>query len=95
MYIGMKAWTSSPKWTFYTGSCNPLNADIAAEGASNFEFEILYTVPSHPWAKWAETHEHFVRNVVFDPMYYNDRVGQIRWAPARGQYESEMRNKLS
>ena len=94
MYIGLKAFHTKPVWTGYTGSSRPLNEDIEEYGKDDFSFEMLYTAPSGPWAKWAETHEHFIRNVVYSPEYYNDRAGLIRWAPAKSGFE-EMKNKLN
>ena len=93
-YIGLKAFHTKPVWTAYTGSSTTLNADIKELGKDAFKFEMLYTCPSFPWAKWAETHEHFKRNVVFSDEYYNDRAGIIRWAPSKSGY-AEMESRLN
>ena len=79
---GMKRRTvvkSESNWASYTGSCIPLNEDIAKLTKKNFKFEIVAFGSTKGQVNFLEEVIQIKRNVLVDDSYYNDSVGSRRF----------------
>ena len=74
-------------WRTYTGSCDALNADIAALGKDAFRFEILELCSGRSELTYSEIQEQVFRDVLRDPTYYNRNIGTRHYSALLAQTE--------
>jgi len=107
-YIGKKQFWKYRKgkkwkkfsWQDYTSSSKELNLDIAKLGKDSFEFRILYPVCSRGTARYFETNEQHVRDVLVAKLpsgereYYNKTIDGVKFLP-KLEASEETKRKIS
>lgn len=79
-------WTESD-WEKYTGSCDPLNADIKEHGIENFTFEIISNHTCKGDLHYAEIEWQVKCDVLTakdeegNRLYYNGNIAAIKFIP--------------
>lgn len=61
-------------WATYYGSSKALLSDVELHGSAHFKREILHFCTSKSHLSYMELHEQVIRNVLYDPQYYNEWI---------------------
>ena len=92
-YVGRKSYRGGKPWRSYTGSCKPLNEDIAKLGKENFEFIMLMELETKAGMNYIEERLQYIFDVLHDDKWYNRNIGGKRFGNEEC-YQEHTKDKL-